>query len=103
VNCEKYDCDPMILANRKDKKRFENLFEREPSLSSVPEIWFRGSSIEEGMDGSGDWEETLGRGVAKLKEPVREQPKGKTTEELFENCGGSESVVVLKAMTTLSG
>ena len=86
---------PNFMSFRKDKEHFDDLLERKPEFSGVPEFWFKGSSIEDGFDGLGEWEKALVDTTATLQEPIIGQPNGKTFQELIDERGGEDAVKIM--------
>mmetsp|Transcript_12020 Transcript_12020/g.20047 ORF Transcript_12020/g.20047 Transcript_12020/m.20047 type:complete len:131 (+) Transcript_12020:328-720(+) len=92
------DCDATkysFISFRHGKERFDDMLEREPQFKGVPEIWLKGEGMEEGFDGTPKWEERLMDVTSKLSEPAKGQPSGKTFDDLLEERGGKEGIVVL--------
>jgi hypothetical protein len=50
-----------------------------------------------GMNGSPGWQDAFGKASTKLQEPITKQEGGKSFEELWEDAGGADTLIVLKS------
>lgn len=86
--------EPGLICGRYDKKRFNDLLKRQPTLIGKPEFWCK---VGKGFEGTGRWEKAMLDTKKKLQEDIIGLPGGKSFYDLVDERGGMEAVPVLAA------
>lgn len=98
INADLSSIKPNFISFRNGKEQFNDLLDRQPYLNDTPEFWFKGDTVESGFDGTGEWEKSLGDTTAKLQKEIVGLEGGKSFDELLEERGGKDSIVILKVV-----